>query len=74
MGTSLEFEVSQVKALQEDKGDEQGQNKIHDCGGFVAKAVIEGPVAHEGMKQIILSLPAGMADSPKKASREPVGR
>jgi hypothetical protein len=26
MGTALGFEVSQVKALQKDEGDEQGQN------------------------------------------------
>ena len=74
MGTALGFEVSQVKALQEDEGDEQGQNKIHDGGGFVSKAVIEGPVGRQAMKQIILNLPPAMTDLPKKASREPIGR
>ena len=57
MGTALGFEVSQVKALQKDEGDEQGQNEIQDGGGFVFKAVIEGPVGSQGMKQIILNLP-----------------
>ena len=74
MGAALGFEVSQVKALQKDEGDEQGQNKIQDGGGFVFKAVIEGPVGSQGMKQIILNLPPAMTDLPKKASRESGGR
>ena len=71
MGTALGFEVSQVKALQKDESDEQGQNKIEDGGGFVSKAVIEGPVGGQGMKQIVLNLPPAVTDLPKKVSREP---
>ena len=74
MGTALGFDVSQVKALQKDEGDEQGQNKIQDGRGFVFKAVIKGPVGSQSVKQIILNLPPGMADLPKKASRESGGR
>jgi hypothetical protein len=74
MGTALGFEVSQVKALQKDEGDEQGQNEIQDGGGFVFKAVIEGPVGSQGMKQIILNLRPAMTDLPKKASRKSGGR
>jgi len=57
----LGFEVSSVKALQKDEGDKQRQDEIHDGGGFVFKAVIEGPVGRQGMKQIILNLPPAMA-------------
>ncbi len=74
MGTALGFEVSQVKALQKDEGDEQGQNEIQDGGGFVFKAMIEGPIGRQGMKQIILNFPPAMADLPKKARRESGGR
>jgi hypothetical protein len=66
----LGFEVSQVKALQKNEGDEQGQNKIQDGGGFVSKAVIERPIGCQGMKQIIPNLPPAVTDLPKKASRE----
>ena len=69
MGTALGFEVSQVKALLKDEGDEQSQDKIQDGGGFVFKAVIKRPVGSQGMKQIILNLPPAMPDLPKKASR-----
>lgn len=68
MGTALGFEVSQVKALQKDESDEQGQNEIEDGGGFVPKAVIEGPVGCQGMKQIILNLPPTVTDLPKMVS------
>jgi hypothetical protein len=74
MGTALGFEVSQVKALQKDKGDEQGQDKVQDGGGFVSKAVIEGPVGCQGVKQVVLNLPPGMTDFPKQARRESGGR
>jgi hypothetical protein len=67
MGAALGFEVSQVKALQKDEGDEQGQNKIQDSSGFVSKTVIEGPVGRQAMKQIILNLPPGMTDFPEQA-------
>ena len=74
MDTALGFEVASVKALQKHKGDEQGQNEIHNGGGFVSKAVIEGPVGRQAVKQIILNLPPGMTDSPKKAGGESGGR
>jgi hypothetical protein len=32
MSTALGFEVSQVKALQKDEGNEQSQDKIQDGG------------------------------------------
>jgi len=74
MGPALGFEVSQVKALQKDEGDKQGQDENQNGGRFVSKAVIEGPVGCQGMKQIILNLPPGMTDSPKKAGGESGGR
>ncbi len=74
MGAALGFEVSQVKTLQKHEGDKQSQDKIEDGGGFVFKAMIEGPVGRQGMKQIILDLPPAMADLPKEASRESGGR
>ena len=74
MGTALGFEVSQVKALPKDEGDEQSQDRIQDGGGFVFKAVIERPVGRQGMKQVILNLPPAVADLPKKTGREPGNR
>jgi len=74
MGPAFGLEVSQVKALQKDEGNEQGQGKVEDGGGLVSKTVIEGPVGGQGMKQIILHLPPGMTDLPKKAGRESGGR
>ena len=71
MDTALGFEVASVKALQKHKGDEQGQNEIHNGGGFVSKAVIQRPVGCQGMKQIIFNLPPAVADLPKKATGEP---
>ena len=68
MATALGFEVSEVKALQKNKGDEQSQNKIEDGGGFVPKAVIEGPVGGQGMKQIILNFPPAVTHLPKMVS------
>jgi hypothetical protein len=70
MGTGLGFEVSQVKALQNNEGDEQGQNEIEDSSRFVSKAVIEGPVGGQGMKQIILNLPPAVTHLPKMVGRE----
>jgi hypothetical protein len=70
MDTALGFEISQVKALQENEGDEQGQNEIEDGSGFVSKTVIEGPVGGQGMKQIILNLPPAVTDLPKMVTRD----
>ena len=68
------FKVSQVKALQKHESDKQSQDEIEDGGGFVFKAMVEGPVGRQGMKQVILNLPPGMPDLPEPASREPGGR
>ena len=37
---ALGFEVAVIEALQEDKGDKEGQNEVDDRGGFMVKAVI----------------------------------
>ena len=66
-----DFEVSYVKALQKGEGNENGQNKIQGGGGAMSKAKVEGSVDSQGMKQILLNLPAGITDLTKKAGLEP---
>ena len=44
MDPALRFEVSQVEALQQDKGDKERKNKIHDSGRIMFKAVIQSPM------------------------------
>jgi hypothetical protein len=72
MGTALGFEVSQIKTLQKNESNEQGQNKIEDGGGFMSKTVIEGSVGGQGMKQIIFNLPPAVTHLPKMVARDSV--
>ena len=62
MGSTLRFEVSQVIALQQDKGNEKGKNKIYNRRRFMFKAVVHRPMSGEGVKEVIFNVPPLVPD------------
>jgi len=65
MNPAWGFEIFQVEALEQDKGDKESQDKIDDSGGVMFKAVIQSPVGGEGVEEVIFDIPSTMACLPK---------
>jgi hypothetical protein len=51
------LQVSIVKALQEHKSDEEREDEVEDGRRLMLETVIEGPVGHQGVEEIILDVP-----------------
>lgn len=64
MVAALRLKVSQVEALQQDKGDKESQDKIDDSGGIMFETVIQSPMGGEGVEGIIFNIPSAMACLP----------
>lgn len=70
MDPGLRFEISQVEALQQDKNDKEGQNKIYDGSGIMLKTMIQSPMGGERVEQVIFNIPSTMAYFPKLTAWE----
>ena len=62
MDAPLRFEIPVVEALQEHESNEQGEDEIKDRRGVMLETVIERPISHQGVEQIVFDLPASMSD------------
>jgi len=65
MDAPLRFEIPVVETLQEHESNEEGEDEIKDRRGMMLETVIERPISHQGMEQIVFDLPASMSDVPK---------
>src|SRR4030067_734286 len=65
MNAPLRLEVPVVETLQEHKGNEEGKDEIKDRRGVMLETVIERPISHPGVEQIVFDLPASMSDVPE---------
>ena len=63
------LQVALIERLNQHKDNEEGQDKVHDRLGSVLVAVIQRPVRHEGVEEIILDVPSAMARPPEPAGR-----
>ncbi len=65
MNAPLRFEISVVETLYEHKSNEEGQDEIKDGRGVMLETVIERPVGHQGVEEIVFNLPATMSHVPE---------
>ena len=65
MDTPLRFEIPIVEALQEHESNEEGEDEIKDGHRVMLETVIERPISHQGVEQIIFDFPASMSDVPE---------
>ena len=61
----LRLKVPPVKALQQDEGDEEREDEREDGRRLVLEAVIEGPVGHQGVEEIVLDVPPVVRHAPE---------
>ena len=73
MTAPLRFEIPVVEALQEHESNEKGKDKIKNGHRVMLETVIERPISHQGVEQIVFDLPASMSDVPEH-SRGHLGR
>lgn len=66
MDAPLRFEIPVVETLQEHESNEEGEDEIKDRRGVMLEAMIERPVSHQGVEQIVFDLPASMSDVPEQ--------
>ena len=64
MDASLQLDVPVIEALEEHKGNEEGEDKVEDGCGLMFKTVIEGPMSDQGVEQIIFDIPTSVSDTP----------
>src|SRR4030067_1444407 len=65
MDAPLRFEIPVVETLHKHKSNEEGKDEIKDRRRVMLEAVIERPISHQGVEQIVFDLPASMSDVPE---------
>ena len=65
MDAPLRFEIPVVEALQEHESNEEGEDEVRDRRGVMLETVIERPISHQGVEQIVFDFPASMSDMPE---------
>ena len=66
MDAPLRFEIPVIETLQEHESNEEGEDEIKDRRGVMLETVIERPISHQGVEQIVFDLPASMSDVPEQ--------
>ena len=69
MDAPLRFEIPVVETLHEHESNEEGEDEIKDGRGVMLETVIERPISHQGVEQIVFDLPASMSDVPEHSRR-----
>jgi len=67
MDAPLRFKIPIVETLHEHESNEEGEDEIKDRRGVMFETVIERPIRHQGVEQIVFDLPATMRDVPEQS-------
>ena len=71
VGPAFRLQVPIVETLEEYKRDEEGKDEVENGRRLMLETVIEGPVGHEGIEEIVFDVPPAVCHTPEHPCRQP---